>query len=147
MLHEYSHQWYGDDVTPNNWKDLWLNESFAMYMEIRWDITHHRGSAHAWRSTLNHKDQRLRRHDGPPGKYDRDKFASLNVYYCGARMLDRIYQQLGATEFWSLLRGWPKQHHYGNGDRHEWIRYVGRRTGHDYGPFIHRWLDSPTSPR
>jgi aminopeptidase N len=147
LVHEYSHQWFGDDVTPNNWKDLWLNESFAMYVQIRWEIAHGNETNARWRRYLNKRDQRLRTNDGPPGEYDRNKFASLNVYYCGARMLDRIYQRLGSKRFWSLLRGWPRQHHFGNADRKEWIHYLDRRTGHNYGRFVHRWLDDKKSPR
>ncbi|MFS8640983.1 MAG: hypothetical protein LOD90_09285, partial [Symbiobacteriaceae bacterium] len=36
LLHEYAHQWYGDLVTPDNWPDLWMNESFAMYLQLLW---------------------------------------------------------------------------------------------------------------
>src|SRR6185295_8409503 len=33
VLHEYAHQWFGDAVTPSQWKDLWLNEGWATYVE------------------------------------------------------------------------------------------------------------------
>jgi aminopeptidase N len=30
VVHEMIHQWYGDQVTPRDWRDVWMNEGMAM---------------------------------------------------------------------------------------------------------------------
>jgi aminopeptidase N len=146
LLHEYAHQWYGDSVTPDNWKDLWLNEGFAMYLQIRWEATHGYRSMKSWRRTLVSYDQLLRDAYGPPGEYDRRAWGSTNVYYCPALMLDRLRAKIGKKTFARVLRGWPRHHRFDNVDRHGWVRWLDDVTGRDLRPFVHRWLTSQASP-
>src|SRR4051794_38793138 len=36
VLHELSHQWFGDAVTLRTWPDIWLHEGFATWSEWIW---------------------------------------------------------------------------------------------------------------
>jgi aminopeptidase N len=36
IVHEIVHQWYGDEVTPDDWRDLWMSEGMAMYLQFVW---------------------------------------------------------------------------------------------------------------
>ena len=40
LLHELSHQWYGDAVTLRQWPDIWLHEGFATWSEWIWTERH-----------------------------------------------------------------------------------------------------------
>jgi aminopeptidase N len=146
LLHEYAHQWYGDTVTPNNWTDLWLNESFAMYTQIRWEVAKGYATMAQWRALLVEQDPSLRASDGPPGAYNRKDFGELCVYYCGALMLDRLRGQLGDRLFGKVWRGWPQRHRFASVDRADYIAWLDARTGRDLGPFVSRWLTSTTTP-
>ena len=36
IVHELAHQWYGNFVSVQRWRDMWLSEGFATYAEALW---------------------------------------------------------------------------------------------------------------
>jgi aminopeptidase N len=150
MLHEYAHQWYGDLVTPNDWRDLWLNESFAMFLQLEWMADVGATTTERWFQFVLGQDQRLRDDFGPPGAYDRRQFASSNVYLCGAAMLRQLQLTVGEEAFDRLLRDWPQAHRYANADRADWMAFLRSSTDpdlRDLGPGLtRRWLLAERTP-
>jgi aminopeptidase N len=146
MVHELAHQWYGDAVTPRDWRDLWLNEGMATYLDARWAVDQGRGT---WRGHVRSwasQDQLLRDVYGPPGDFLRDEFASNNVYYCTALMWERLRLRLGDGTFDRLVRAWPQQHRNTNQTRRSYVAWIEAETGEELTSFFRRWLTSSTSP-
>jgi aminopeptidase N len=146
LLHEYAHQWYGDLVTPDNWPDLWLNESFAMYIQLLWADSVGLWDYDTQIAQWTALDGQMRAEYGPPGAYKEDEFASSNVYYSGALMLDEIRNTIGDDAFFDALKAWPAEHEFGNANRDDYIKWLSDRTGTDLRPLIEKWLNSPTTP-
>jgi len=148
IVHELAHQWYGGTVTPNDWRDLWLSEGMATYQDTRWAAAQGWTTWRSWQREWAQDDQFWRDIYGPPGDYDRNQFASVNVYYCTALMWDRLRVKLGTTTFNRLARAWPQAiaHRDSNQSRATMIAWFERRTGRELRPFFHKWLNSQKSP-
>jgi aminopeptidase N len=146
LLHELAHQWFGDAVSPRTWRDVWLNEGFATYVEALYGAD--RGFAdldttiRAW-----WEDDKVNRPKyGPPVGYDPHAFAEHNVYFGPALMLHELRRTLGDELFFALAHDWAQQHRYTNQDRASFTAWVERYTGRHLSPVIDKWLDSTTTP-
>ncbi len=146
VLHELAHQWYGDTVTPTTWKDLWLNEAFAMYIQARWESEHGGTRMARWVDYWTSNDQAYRDSDGPPGAWRRDRFGETCVYYCGALVLHKLRHRIGPETFNRALRAWPQRHRSGNASRASYIRWLGRFSHRHVGPWLNHVLDARNSP-
>lgn len=148
IVHEVAHQWYGDTVTPRDWRDVWMNEGMATYLQDVWDARHNRVGIHHWLRILRVYEERQARRDyGPPASYDPTPFAAGNVYFGPELMWQELRQKVGARRFWAMVRAWPVERRDANAGRREYLRWIERRLHRDLGAFFHAWLLAPTSPR
>ncbi|MFB9239337.1 M1 family metallopeptidase [Plantactinospora siamensis] len=147
LLHEYAHQWFGDSVTPTNWRDLWLNEGWATYAQDLYTQETNGFSDASLDRYLRETDGRLRKKLGPPGKPKADQFAEGNVYVCAEAMLRQLNKALGDQKFFALARAWVAEQRNTQQTRASFIAFVNKNTGRNFTGLINAWLDSPTTPK
>ncbi|ATL65507.1 M1 family metallopeptidase [Nocardia terpenica] len=147
IVHENTHQWWGDSMSVRQWSDVCLNECFASYTAdylwperkegkdvdalYRRTITDHRNDARFWDIPLQN-----------PGA--NREFTS--VYYRGPLFLHALRRTLGDEVFFPAMAQFVQSHAYGNASMPEFRRFVQSKTGTDLSGFFAAWLDTTTPP-
>jgi len=146
-VHELAHQWFGDSVAVQDWRDIWLNEGAATFMEARYAETHGRESAQAWLEGLYD--------DNPDGSafWDLDvadpgpaHLFDWQVYQRGGMTLQALRHRIGDDAFWRLLRAWVHDRRGGNGSTEDFVALAGQVSGEDLTGFFQAWLRDPARP-
>lgn len=146
LVHELAHHWYGDTVTPRDWRDVWMNEGMATFLQGVWMGEHGPKSMDALFSEWATLDPQLRAQYGPPADYDPEAFASSNVYYIPAVMWNELRKRIGDDAFWELVRRWPESHENQNADYDEITAWWSQQTGEDLTGFFEEWLLGRQTP-
>jgi aminopeptidase N len=146
LLHEYAHHWFGDSVTPRTWRDLWLNEGFATYLQGLYQVEQGSVTAAGLLAAWRRVDTEQRAVSGPPGQYRPDHFAARNVYVGPALMLHELRSALGDPAFFAMLHDWAQHNRHTQQDRAGFTGWLRAYTGRDLTPIVDKWLDSPTTP-
>jgi aminopeptidase N len=146
MVHELAHQWFGDSVSVHHWRDIWLNEGFATYMEHRWTETHGGETTSRWlhdtyQATTSPSFWALDIADpGPADLFD------WPVYQRGAMTLAALRNRIGSPAFGRLLRRWVALHRAGHGTTGAFEALASRVAGLDLSSFFDAWLRAPDAP-
>ena len=147
MVHELAHQWLGDSVSVQNWRDIWLNEGAATFMEVRYAETHGGQPAHGWLMDryvgAPADDPFWNLRIGDPGA---GQIFDFRVYVRGGMALQALRQRIGNADFWRTMRTWVRGHRYDNGSTREFRAVAERVSGANLAGFFDAWFFSPTKP-
>lgn len=122
IAHELAHQWFGNLVTMKWWDDLWLNEGFATWMEVKAAEKMH-PEWHTWLAGRGAKDRtmgedaRLTTHpiQQPIVNSSDAESAFDNITYGkGMEFVRMLEGYLGPDAFRAGIRLYMKRHAYGN---------------------------------
>jgi aminopeptidase N len=148
LAHELAHQWFGDSVSVADWRDIWLNEGFAQFLQMYYTVEVTSGdSMQSW-LTQSYNGYastpafwRLRIDDpGPAHLFDGQ------VYGRGAMAVQALRHRIGDASFWTLLRTWVAQRRYGNGSVADFEALATSVSGQDLTSFFDAWLHKKTAP-
>jgi len=145
VVHELAHQWYGDCVSPDLWRDMWLNEGFASYSEWLW--AEHEGGPEAYEREVRSAYRGLRdRKVGSPFDPGVASVFSARVYTRGAMVLHGLRREVGDESFFRILRSWGEAHHDGNASTADFTAHAAQVAGRDLTGFFDDWLYAPVTP-
>ncbi|HEY0002648.1 MAG TPA: M1 family metallopeptidase [Actinoplanes sp.] len=145
VVHELAHQWFGDSVAVQRWRDIWLNEGFATYAEWLWD--EHTGKNTVAKSFAQvYASYPWGRQGGQVGDPGVDRLFGTAVYQRGGMTVYALRKTIGDAAFDRLVKQWTTDHRNGNVTTEELIGLAEQISGQDLDSFFQAWLYTDTKP-
>jgi aminopeptidase N len=146
LVHELVHQWFGDQVSPADWRDVWLNEGMTMLMQALWEADNLGDRIGVTIAHWRDLDQALRDDYGPPGAYDEAQFGGSNIYYSPALMWNELRLELGDDVFFEVARSWLSTYDNKSVTRDDIYAHWEKETGLELSAFFDAWILGRTTP-
>lgn len=156
IAHELSHQWFGNLVTMKWWNNLWLNESFANFMEyIAIDALE--PSWNVWFDFAGYETVASLRRDATDGVQavqtdvnHPDEISTLFdpaiVYAKGSRLLHMLERYIGHDAFRDGLRTYFQRFAYQNTSETDLWEALSQASGQDIAALMTPWISQPGYP-
>ena len=137
IAHELAHQWFGDSVSLENWKDIWLKEGLATYAGWLWDSKNDPVALQriARQARANFEDSST-----PVAEPAPNNLYSDESYTGGALVFHALRLEVGDEVFFNLLRTYTERYRYGNAGTDEFITIAQEVSGQDLKEFFDQWL-------
>ncbi|MBV9990759.1 MAG: M1 family metallopeptidase [Alphaproteobacteria bacterium] len=154
IAHEMAHQWFGDLVTMDWWEDLWLNEGFASWMELK-STDHFHPDWHVWLEALNAKENAMRV-DARSGTHpivtpildvlQANQAFDTITYSKGQAVIRMLEDYTGADAFRAGVRNYMKAHAYGNTVTDDLWRELDKTSPRPVSAIAHEFTLQPGVP-
>lgn len=148
VAHELAHQWFGDAVALERWRDIWLNEGFATYAQFLW-LEHDGGATprqvfDAAYAAYPADDPLWSVVVADPGAAHLFDDA---VYVRGAMTLVALQEEIGDGAFSDLLGRWARREERGgHGTTEEFIALAEEVSGRQLDALFETWLFTAGKP-
>ncbi|MGQ4891428.1 MAG: M1 family aminopeptidase [Candidatus Njordarchaeia archaeon] len=152
VAHEAAHQWFGDLVTMKDWGNLWLNESFATYLENLY-LRHWKGEEEFVYAMYSDLKSYLReygtRYSRPivtrVYKYPEEVF-DMHSYPKGALVLHTLMNFIGENVFRESLKVYLERYKFKNVDTEDLRKVFEEVTGLDLEWFFDQFVYNAGHP-
>ena len=151
LSHEMGHQWFGDYVTCKDWGQIWLNESFATWMEMTY-TRFSRGQAAAQREI----EQNSQEYFAESKRYKRPLATNFyqnpgtmfdaHTYPKGGVLLTSLQKTLGDKAFLAGLHRYLTLHHNSPVETNMLCVDMTEATGFNLHPWFDQWILKPGHP-
>lgn len=159
VVHELVHQWYGDLLTMKAWSDIWLNESFATYLEARgtaaWRASQNDGAEadvlalELWNNKQAYLDEDSGRYRRPlvTNRYaDAYELFDRVAYEKGSLVLHHLCRLLGEERFRAALKLYTTRHAHDLVETADWRQAIEDATGEPLDWFFAQWVHRAGHP-
>ena len=147
MMHEMTHQWFGDCVSVTNWaKDIWWVEGMAQYSE--WMCTELEKGPEAYRKQVMNVYGQVKARGKwlQPGLVTAPEMFGERSYVAGALTFAALRQKVGDDQFFKICKAFIARNRYGNASVEDWKAVAKEINGKSFDEFFDTWLTSPTTP-
>lgn len=145
--HEFAHQWFGNSVSPLDYRNVWFNESFATFSESIF-LEQLLGKEAYFRKLLADKDLYIKQiisYEGalPLYNYSRKPPSSnypATIYFKGSVVLGMLRYHLGDDLFFDIIRQYLDLNAYSSKSTADFIDFCEHYTGTNLQWFFNQWI-------
>lgn len=142
VAHELGHQWFGDHVTCATWKDIWLNEGMATYLEYL--AAKYLKTASVAENEIITMHAEAKKGTGSVYCYDTTSvsriFSSAITYNKGGSAVRVLHYLLGDSMFFHVLKTYQSRFAFRTASTNDFRLLVNEVSGRNLDYFFENWI-------